>query len=312
MAKGGKDLFVLKVICAAVVVLIIAFAALWLYQGKEGSIERSTVNREALSASKCDAIDEWYTDDWGDWIDENGEEAALIAGMKYFYEKTGVQPYIWIMGENGKDYISEGSLEKLAKNTYSEMFGDDEGHMLIIFREYPNASSNYLVTAMPGEDAEDEVMDAEAREILLGYIDYFYTVDKYNEGEFFAQALEKAGDRIMTKQISPVALSAIIIISVIAVAVVVIVVHIIRKRKVAEATQKAMAAKADAEQKKTEFAQQKYNDHLETLNVAITCPNCGSSNIKIRKGTTGNCQFCGSAIKVDEEGNVVIESGAKA
>ncbi|MBO5987747.1 MAG: hypothetical protein J6Q02_13300, partial [Lachnospiraceae bacterium] len=41
--------------------------------------------------------------------------------------------------------------------------------MLIIFREYPNASSNYVVTAMPGEDAEDEVMDAEAREILQYY-----------------------------------------------------------------------------------------------------------------------------------------------
>ena len=66
MAKGGKDLFVLKIICAAVVVLVIAFAVLWLYQGKEASIERSTVNREALPASKCDPVDKWYQDDWGD------------------------------------------------------------------------------------------------------------------------------------------------------------------------------------------------------------------------------------------------------
>ncbi len=312
MAKGGKDLFVLRITCAAVVVLVIAFAVLWLLQGKEAKIERSTVNREALPASKCDPVDKWYQDDWGDWIDENGEEKALIAGMEYFYEKTGVQPYLWIMGENGKDYISEGSIEDLAKDTYAEMFGEDGGHLLIIFREYPNASSNYLVTVRPGEDAEEQVMDEQAREILLGYIDYFYTVKKFNEGEFFAKSLEKAGDRIMTKQISQAALYAIIIISVIAVAGVVIVVHIIRKRKVAEATRKAAAAKAEADLKKNEFAQQKYNDHLETLYVAITCPNCGSSNSKIRKGTTGNCQFCGSAIKVDEEGNVVIESGSKS
>lgn len=312
MAKGGKDLFVLKIICAAAIVLVIAFAVLWLYQGKEASIERSTVNREALPESKCDPVDKWYQDDWGDWIDESGEEKALISGMEYFYEKTGVQPYLWIMGENGKDYISEGSIEKLAKATYAEMFGDDQGHLLIIFREYPNASSNYLVTVRPGEDAEEQVMDEQAREILLGYIDYFYTVDKYNEGEFFAKSLEKAGDRIMTQQISQAALYAIIIVSVVAVAGIIIVVHFIRKRKVAEATEKAAAAKAAAEQKKNEFAEQKYNDHLETLFVAVSCPNCGSSNIKIRKGTTGNCQFCGSAIKVDEEGKVVIESDAKA
>ena len=299
MAKGGKDLFVLKITFAAVVVLVIAFAVLWLHQGKEAKIERSTVNREALPASKCDPVDKWYQDDWGDWIDENGEEKALITGMEYFYKKTGVQPYLW-------------SIEDLAKDTYAEMFGEDGGHLLIIFREYPNASSNYLVTVRPGEDAEEQVMDEQAREILLGYIDYFYTVKKYNEGEFFAKSLEKAGDRIMTKQISQAALYAIIIISVIAVAGVVIVVHIIRKRKVAEATQKAAAAKAEADLKKNEFAQQKYNDYLETLYVAITCPNCGSSNSKIRKGTTGNCQFCGSAIKVDEEGNVVIESGSKS
>ena len=209
MAKGGKDLFVLRITCAAVVVLVIAFAVLWLHQGKEAKIERSTVNREALPASKCDPVDKWYQDDWGDWIDENGEEKALISGLEYFYEKTGVQPYLWIMGENGKDYISEGSIEDLAKDTYAEMCGEDGGHLLIILREYPNASSNYLVTVRPGEDAEEQVMDEQAREILLGYIDYFYTVKKYNEGEFFAKSLEKAGDRIMTKQIMPVIIEMI-------------------------------------------------------------------------------------------------------
>ena len=75
-------------------------------------IERSTVQREALPADKCQAVDKWYQDDWGDWIDESGEEASLKAGLQHFYEKTGVQPYLWIMGEEGKDYMSEGSLEE--------------------------------------------------------------------------------------------------------------------------------------------------------------------------------------------------------
>ena len=47
------------------------------------------------------------------------------------------------MGEDGKDYKSTESLEELAEVTYKEMFGDDEGHLLIIFSEYPNESGNY-------------------------------------------------------------------------------------------------------------------------------------------------------------------------
>ena len=104
-------------------------------------IERSTIQREALPAEKCKAIDKWFQDDWGDWINEKYEDESLQYGLEYFYKKTGVQPYLWIMGEEGKDYMSEGSIEELAEETYKEMFGDDEGHVLVVFREYPNASS---------------------------------------------------------------------------------------------------------------------------------------------------------------------------
>ncbi|MCR4776695.1 MAG: hypothetical protein K5869_10005, partial [Saccharofermentans sp.] len=130
-------------------------------------IERSTIQREALPADKCQAIDKWYQDDWGDWIDKSGEAEAVKSGLEYFYQKTGVQPYLWIMGEEGKNYMSEGSVEELAEKRYKELFGNDEGHLIVIFREYPNESSNYIVTATPGFDAETQVMDEQAREILL-------------------------------------------------------------------------------------------------------------------------------------------------
>ena len=52
-----------------------------------------------------------------------------------------------------------------------------------------------------------------------------------------------------------------------------------------------------------------YEDNLETQYVAVNCPNCGASNIKIRKTTVGYCDYCGTAIKVDKDGNVAITSG---
>lgn len=274
-------------------------------------IERSTIQREALPADKCQPIDKWYRDDWGDWIDKSGEAEAVKSGLEYFYNKTGVQPYLWIMGEEGKDYMSEGSLEELGDEKYKEMFGNDEGHLLVIFREYPNASSNYICTVTPGSDAETIVMDEQAREILLDYIDFFYTNEDLNEGQFFKNAFMRAGDRIMTKQMTTKQIVMIIVVVLVVVIGIIIVASIIRKKKVAVAKQKALQkqaeaqqAKAVAEQKQTEFNQQKYNDELETQFVAVECPNCGSTGNKIRRTTVGYCPFCGTAIKVDEEGKV--------
>ena len=95
--------------------------------------------------------------------------------------------------------------------------------------------------------------------------------------------------------------------------------NIVKKRKIAVAKQKtlqaqeqAKQAKAVADQKKTDFDRKKYEDNLETQYVAVNCPNCGASNIKIRKTTVGYCDYCGTAIKVDQDGYVTISSGDQA
>ncbi len=185
-------------------------------------ITRSTVVREMLPEDDCDPIDTWYQDDWGTWITaDSSEETDLIEGLEYFYEKTGVQPYLWITGEEvGSEYQSEGSLEDWAEDKYVELFGEDEGHVLIVFREYPDESGDYICTVTPGYDASTVVLDDEAREILLDYIDYYYEKTEYNEGEFFEMALKKAADRMMTKQLTN--REIITIVAVVAIAAIVI------------------------------------------------------------------------------------------
>ncbi|MCQ2473457.1 MAG: hypothetical protein MJ098_04900 [Saccharofermentans sp.] len=305
------------------IIIIISFIGLFI-AALEGSangniplfIERSTVNREPLPDSKCTPYEEWYQDDWGDWIDDYGEENSLIHGLRYFYEKTGVQPYLWIMGEEGKDFKYEESLEELSDIKYKELFGDDEGHLIVIFREYPNASSNYICTATPGYDAEVQVMDKQAREILLDYIDYYYTDNNLTEGQFFDQAFCQAANRMMKKQLSWKQIGVIVAVAIILVIGIIITAKIVKSRKVAVAKQKAAQARAEATQaqavatqKQVDFNRKQYEDQLETQNVAVTCPNCGATNIKIRKHTVGHCDFCGSAIRVDGSGNVTVRPG---
>lgn len=305
------------------IIIIVSFIGLFI-AALEGSangniplfIERSTVNREPLPDSKCTPYEEWYQDDWGDWIDDYGEEDSLIHGLRYFYEKTGVQPYLWIMGEEGKDFKYEESLEELSDIKYKELFGDDEGHLIVIFREYPNASSNYICTATPGYDAEVQVMDEQAREILLDYIDYYYTDSNLTEGQFFDQAFRQAANRMMKKQLSWKQIGVIVAVAIILVIGIIITAKIVKSRKVAVAKQKAAQARAEATQaqavatqKQVDFNRKQYEDQLETQNVAVTCPNCGATNIKIRKHTVGHCDFCGSAIRVDGSGNVTVRPG---
>ena len=166
--SGGFDGFIFATVMIIAAVLVFgALISSFIGKGSGNKVERSTVNRESLLSSECKAYEKWYQDDWGDWIDENGEEESLINGMKYFYDKTGVQPYLWITGEEGRNYISEGSIEKLSLDTYKDMFGDDEGHLLVIFREYPNSSSIYVTSLRPGSIAESKIMDEQAREIFL-------------------------------------------------------------------------------------------------------------------------------------------------
>ncbi|MBQ2066749.1 MAG: hypothetical protein II496_04445 [Clostridiales bacterium] len=284
-------------------------------------ITRSTVVREMLPEDDCDPIDTWYQDDWGTWITaDSSEETDLIEGLEYFYEKTGVQPYLWITGEEvGSEYQSEGSLEDWAEDKYVELFGEDEGHVLIVFREYPDESGDYICTVTPGYDASTVVLDDEAREILLDYIDYYYEKTEYNEGEFFEMALKKAADRMMTKQLTNREIITIVAVVAIAAIVIVIIVNVRKKRKIAVAKEKtrqkeeaarqaqaeAVQAQAEAETAKTEFAHQVYNDELEKQYVGVVCPSCGASGNKIRLGTVGYCQYCGTAIKaVGAEGSV--------
>lgn len=305
------------------IIIIISFIGLFIAALEESTngniplfIERSTINREPLPDSKCTPYEEWYQDDWGDWIDDYGEEDSLIHGLRYFYEKTGVQPYLWIMGEEGKDFKYEESLEELSDIKYKELFGDDEGHLIVIFREYPNASSNYICTATPGYDAEVQVMDEQAREILLDYIDYYYTDSNLTEGQFFDQAFRQAANRMMKKQLSWKQIGVIVAVAIILVIGIIITAKIVKSRKVAVAKQKAAQARAEATQaqavatqKQVDFNRKQYEDQLETQNVAVTCPNCGATNIKIRKHTVGHCDFCGSAIRVDGSGNVTVRPG---
>lgn len=186
---------VLTVIVAIMILSTVAVLALSLSGGgSDSGVTASTVQREALPAG---AVNEtaYYTDELG-WI---GNRTKLEAGMKNFYKETGVQPYLYITDSvNGNHSPSQAELESFATEQYDALF-TDEAHLLLVFFEY--TPSEYHTWCITGTQAKT-VVDTEAVNILLDYVDRYYYSDLSDE-EMFSKSFDEAGERIMRVTRSP-------------------------------------------------------------------------------------------------------------
>jgi hypothetical protein len=163
--------------------------------GVDGSnITISTVERVALPPGSVNETG-YYTDNLG-WINN---ETKLISGLKHFYKETGVQPYLYLTDTiNGSHSPTESELESFANSLYDELF-TDEAHLLLVFFEYDNRYMDWYVA---GTQAKS-VIDREAADILLDYIDRYYYENNLGDEEFFSKSFSDAADRIMTVTRSP-------------------------------------------------------------------------------------------------------------
>ena len=184
---GGSGIVtVVVVIFVILIMLMVSFSGL-----SGGGITKSTVEREKLTGV---AIEEtgYYEDHLG-WIFQSRE---LESGMKEFYEKTGVHPYLYLTDTVlGNSYPSTDDLGDYAKQLYEEKFNDN-GHFLLVFYE---RNGKYNCGYYVGASALS-VMDDEALEILRDYLNRYYYTDtaKVSDEEMFSRTFSDTANRIMT------------------------------------------------------------------------------------------------------------------
>ncbi len=103
------------------------------------NIQQSTIERSKLDSSLCTKVDTWYQDDIN-WIHD---EKTLLKGLKTFYDKTGVQPYLWITDNiNGKAKPNTSDFETALKSKYSELFKAEA--MASLDQPIPDAGDDVL------------------------------------------------------------------------------------------------------------------------------------------------------------------------
>ena len=153
----------------------------------QGTSETSGTVREKLPADAVTKTD-WYTDADGDWIHS---ASRLTEGLEEFYERTGIQPYVYIL-PNGQT-TSGSELTAMAERLYPELFSD-EGHLLLVFCDAGDGTFNcgYTVGA-----AASAIMDSEALSILSDELDQAYNNAATDE-EVFSDAFSETADRIMS------------------------------------------------------------------------------------------------------------------
>ena len=195
---GGGGCGCVTMVFVLVILLIVFIAVFSIFEAMNGdggsNISVSSVERVPLPPGSVNETG-YYTDEVG-WINN---ETKLISGFKHFYKETGVQPYLYLTDTvNGSHFPTESELESYANNLYDELF-TDEAHLLLVFFEYENRYMDWYVA---GTQAKS-VIDTEAADILLDYIDRYYYEDSLSDEEFFSKSFSDAAERIMKVTRSP-------------------------------------------------------------------------------------------------------------
>lgn len=180
-------------ISQCILIFIIIFVAMFLAGtfvsvNKSKSIPYSTVQREALDKSSVN-ITKYYEDNLG-WITSG---TKVNKAMEYFFDKTGVQPYLLITDNIlGDRWPTDEKIDEYLNSLYDVKFTDEQ-HIILLYLDNGN---EWLTHYLCGKTAKT-VMDQEACEIMLSYFDYYATSDM-DDDDYFSTSFKKSADRIMS------------------------------------------------------------------------------------------------------------------
>lgn len=142
-----------------------------------------------LSPELCEPIDEYLLFDDAEFA-EITQITRIEAALADFYKKTGVQPYLMLT----REAFDNGAASELLKNKYTELFGENGGHLLVLFSEPGNAGS-VQTWYLAGSDAAALITYA-AGERLMDHISRCSDLG-FSYEDTFCRSFELAADFIL-------------------------------------------------------------------------------------------------------------------
>lgn len=182
------------------VAAIILTTASWLFAifgtafitAEDQSFIPSTIQRTKLTTTDV-YMNDCVVDEIG-WINDTEK---LSENLKYFFEKTGCQPFIYLKAYDDS-LITDQDYNSWAAKYYSENFAENQNVVLYVyFADQENDRYGYNAMRYGTESAE--VMDSEAEQIFRSYL--YYDWDNWDQTDndgMFTDIFTKSADKIMT------------------------------------------------------------------------------------------------------------------
>lgn len=151
----------------------------------------STINREKIE-NPIPYDNNCIKDELGDV--EN--TSKLSKNLKNFYNKTGIQPYIYLKSYD-ETLTSDSQKDNYAQNWYEQNI-DNEDTFLFVYYEDQDPNEIGYMAYVNGKQVTS-VMDSEAVNIFWNYIDRYWTDDSLSTVEVFTKTFNSTANTIMEK-----------------------------------------------------------------------------------------------------------------
>ena len=195
------------------------------YNVQEVEIPASSYNREKLENTGWS--NDCVVDEIG-WISEDGSISGLERKLRNFYDLTGVQPYVYLVGYRS-DLISDSDKEQFASDYYENEIGNDYTFAFFYFCERNPDDVGYMY--YEGGSRALGVMDAEAVDIFWAMCDSeWYNFDQSTE-DALANTFNRTAERIMTKTRTSADNMKIVLIIILVIVVAAVIIIIMNKRR---------------------------------------------------------------------------------
>ena len=122
--------------------------------------------------------------------------SKLSKNLKNFYNKTGIQPYIYLKSYD-ETLTSDSQKDNYAQNWYEQNI-DNEDTFLFVYYEDQNPNEIGYMAYVNGKQVTS-VMDSEAVNIFWNYIDRYWTDNSLSTVEVFTKTFNSTANTIMEK-----------------------------------------------------------------------------------------------------------------
>lgn len=122
--------------------------------------------------------------------------SKLSKNLKNFYNKTGIQPYIYLKSYD-ETLTSDSQKDNYAQNWYEQNIDNEDTFLFVYYEDQDPDEIGYM--AYVNGKQVTSVMDSEAVNIFWNYIDRYWTDDSLSTVEVFTKTFNSTANTIMEK-----------------------------------------------------------------------------------------------------------------